>query len=32
MAELFVKDYEMVFPERVQYTYNAKLSRDGTIL
>lgn len=24
MAELFVKDYEMVFPERVQYTYNAK--------
>lgn len=22
--ELFVKDYEMIFPERVQYTYSAK--------
>ena len=24
MMELFVKDYEMIFPERVQYTYSAK--------
>jgi hypothetical protein len=28
MTELFVKDYEMFFPEKVQYTFNAKMNMD----